>query len=366
MRYAGAVTFALAALVLLPLGARAIGTAPGRAAANLQRVRHHLYRVDIGVNTQNPTLQINKFVPDTLTIHAGDSVEWTNAVPNMPQTVTFGPQERVPPLFNRGDVLQINPEVVRPQGGHTVGDITLNVYSSGALMSGIRSLSTRYTFTFPTPGLYLYRSLFHPSSSGSVMVVPASKTASPLTPDRTLSINDGLRSVSQVLNNLQTSERRAGSPSGAGNTISIDTGVGDDNVSINAFAPAGLTIQSGTTVVWTVPEQSGDPHLIVINPSLTDGQPQPLYTALTSAGALQINPAYANATLVQGMAITGTLSANSRIVSNLIYGSSVNAQAVINNSYSLTFDLPGTYYYLDPFHPGMTGQIRVTPASLAG
>ncbi len=361
---AGLVALALAVDVPLSAGARTGHGAPVRRGphTSAQQPRHNLYHVDIGVDTTVAALSVYKYVPDHLTIHSGDSVEWTNAVPAEPQTVTFGPLEAAVPLVVRNDVFEINSRVVRPSGGHVVGDVTAHTYSSGALMQGIAGLSNSYRFRFDTPGIYIYRSLFHPDSQGEIDVAPTSKPASPLHPDRGASMFDALRSASQALASEQAGDTGAAANSGNNGGIGIAVGSGNGDVSLNTFSPAGVTVRAGTTITWTVHETSGDPHVLVFNPTDADRAGPRFYVGLSSSGALQTNPAYGARTQIQGMAVTtGTVPAGGRIVSDILYGSSANAQAVTYTSYSLRFDLPGFYYYIDPFHADMAGAVYVLP-----
>ncbi len=341
-----AVAVATVATVALPLGTRALATRAQQA---------HQYHVSIGVDATYAALTVNKYVPDKLTIHPGDSVTWTNAVGGEPQTVTFGPVENTPALIADMSASEINARIVRPQNGRAIRDVSLNVYSSGALMSGIRGLTTTYTFTFPKTGTYLYRSLFHPLSLGEIDVVAASKPASSDTPDRGAAMYDAVRSSAQALQNEQRNE--LGGASYGGTTIAV--GNGNGNVTINKFTPAGITIKAGSRITWQIDETSGDPHAIVLNPSQADAR-QPLYTGLASDGGLKINPRYTTPTAIDNSTIT-TDTARTPINSGILYGSSPVYPSQTPNNYSLTFASPGGYYYVDPFHPSMLGEIQVLP-----
>ncbi len=322
-----------------------------------------LYRVDIGAVMPYAVLRVNKFLPDKLTIHAGDSVQWTNRAPSYPQTVTFGPLEATPSLIvTDAGTLEISPRVAQAQGGHALGDTSLHVYSSGALMKGIAGLSTQYTLTFPTPGVYLYRSLFHPLESGEIDVVAAGKSVPSSASDVSASLARALRSADDALLASQSwSGNSANGPSG----VQVAVGLGNENVSLNSFIPSGVTIHVGSTVTWKVPETSGDPHAIVMG-SLTSverAQQVPLYTGRTPDGGLRINPDYVKATALSAETVaTDTLqAANNHIVSGILYGSGPNTPTAAASSFQLTFMAPGEYDYTDPFYFGMSGKVVVTP-----
>ena len=59
--------------------------------ATAKNSAHSTYQVRIGVDFYYKGFVVNKFFPDKLTIHVGDSVRWTNVTSFRPQTVTFGP-----------------------------------------------------------------------------------------------------------------------------------------------------------------------------------------------------------------------------------------------------------------------------------
>lgn len=329
--------------------------------------RTNLYRVEIGVPMPYPMLTVHTFLPARITIHAGDSVEWTNTTGSEPQTVTFGPIENTPPLIvANGGPMEIDPLVAQPRGGRTIGDVSLDVYSSGVLMSGLRGHSTRYTFTFKTPGTYLYRSLFHPGALGEVDVVPASQPVAPPPLDRAPGAFAALRAISNALY-LNTPAERAGGANGVtGATVLI--GFGNSSVSVNKFTPAGVTIAAGDSVTWVTRETSGDPHEIVFRPTDSESQGHGvLYGGFAADGGLKLDAAYVAPTLPSGTTVTTdtqtTLqSAGGRWQSGLLYGSSINAQSRTPSSYTLTFAAPGQYYYADPFYTGMFGEVNVIPA----
>jgi plastocyanin len=329
-----------------------------RAAARAQQP--HLYHAVIGVNVFYPSLTVEKFVPDSLVIHAGDSVQWTNVITNSPQTVTFGPILVTPPLVVTSTVSEVNPLVVRPQGGHIINDVENVVYSSGALMGTMRGLPTTYTFTFPKVGLYLYRSLFHPSMLGQIQVVAARAPASPDPPDSGPSMFAALKSVAGALDRAQPVERTAVA---TGSNVEIEVGAGDGAISLEKFIPAGVTVHVGTTIRWYTKETSGDLHALVFG-APTDAEQSgtaPLYTGLTADGGMAINGDYATPSLPSATQITTATfaQANNLYTSGIIYGSDINYPSLTPASYTLTFQAPGQYYYVDPFHAGMLGLINV-------
>lgn len=349
---------AVAALVaVLPFSA-AVATRTISPAAH----PHH-YHVTIGVDSPYGLLSVNEFLPGKLTIHVGDSVTWTNANGAAPQTVTFGPIDYTPALFLSANDAQVSPEVnpaiVKAQGGHVISDSTL--HSSGALMGGVRGLGLSYTLAFRAAGTYFYRSLFHPLMLGEIDVAPSSQPASADPPDRGSSAVTALRSVADALLVEQQSDGHAAD---SGN-VSVTYGFGNKDASLNIFAPSGIQIHVGDKVTWQTSETSGDPHAIFFLTAASASNPgaSPLYTRLAHDGGLTVNPAYGIPTLPTGSQImTGTISSSQQYSSGLLYGSSPAYPSATLSTYSLTFLIPGRYYYIDPFHGnGTLGQIHVLP-----
>jgi plastocyanin len=333
----------------------------GVSASHAQSAQ--LYHIAIGLVSGDPIMKVNEFVPDRLIIHVGDRVQWDSALDRDAQTVTFGAQERTQPLIIVPSGSEINPAVVKPQGGVRVVDTTHNVYSSGLLMRGLQGARSTYTFQFPKAGTYIYRSWFHPHMTGEIDVVPAGQSTSrdrdPK--DDLATYRDAAQSISQALRAFNIANYVGNS------TVDpiIHIAVGDENTSINAFAPSGIRIQASDTVTthvtWQIDETSGDPHVLLFGQASARellGQ-MPLYTGFTADGGLRINPAYTRVTLSSGSIVSNTV----RFSSGVLYGSDPNFPSAVSSSYSLTFtaaSAPGVAF-VDPFHPGMTGQVTTVP-----
>lgn len=325
--------------------------------AHAKTARPHLWRVNIGVGFFYSGLVVNKFAPDTLKIHAGDSVRWDNISVGRPQTVTFGPILNTPPLFTSAGGAEANPRIVQPQGGKVVGSSAITVYSSGAIARGIPGLQPGYTFTFPEVGKYFYRSLFHPLSLGEIDVLPAGAPVSSDPPDTGASYYDALRSADKVIASITPSERDGGASGGNSTTILI--GGGDANVSTTKFSPMGLTVKVGATVTWAINEESGDPHDLYFGPL---GLAAPTYTRMAPDGGLMVNPVYARISLPSGTTVTTATTKLATVWnSGILYGSSVQYPSPTPSKYSLTFAVPGRFIFVDPFYANVVGTLVVIP-----
>lgn len=107
-----------------------------------------------------------RFTPDTLKIHTGDTVVWTQLNPLEIHTVTFPIPGQPVPEFILPD-LSVNPVAAAPAGG--------SIYNgTGFFNSGILSPGQNFTLTFTAPGTYNYLCLIHDEMGmkGEVIVLP--------------------------------------------------------------------------------------------------------------------------------------------------------------------------------------------------
>lgn len=137
-----------------------------------------IHRIKLGYGDGRIVLM--RFVPTNLTIHAGDSVEWTRGDVETPHTVTFlsgdkepelilvEPQQRGPPKFI------LNPAAQMPAGGKVYSG--KSYFNSGAMWGTMVPLPGphNYTLTFETPGTYKYLCIFHDymGMKGQITVLP--------------------------------------------------------------------------------------------------------------------------------------------------------------------------------------------------
>lgn len=137
-----------------------------------------IHKINLGYG--NGTIVLMRFRPTDLTVHAGDTVEWTQGDVETPHTVTFlsggkepelilvEPQQRGPPKF------VLNP-VVQMEAGSKVyaGE---GYFNSGAMwgMKVPMPGPQNYSLTFETPGTYKYICIFHDymGMKGQISVLP--------------------------------------------------------------------------------------------------------------------------------------------------------------------------------------------------
>lgn len=123
-----------------------------------------------------------RFINGTVTIHAGETVEWSNLDPELGHTITFGtvPQDLIDPSCSPNCVVSTDPDGTLHA---TITSAQQNVHSglTGALLEDVPgfpqgpvSPPTRFRITFTTPGTYPYVCAFHDNlgMDGQVIVLP--------------------------------------------------------------------------------------------------------------------------------------------------------------------------------------------------
>ena len=131
----------------------------------------------IAAGAGDDTIMIPRFLPERVTIKAGDSVTWIWKDPMTPHTVTFlggatPPDLVIPrPQADGPPRLELNPAVLAPSGDPTAFD-------GGYLSSGFidptqippGGPSPTFTMRFDQPGTYEYVCLLHENMRGTIVV----------------------------------------------------------------------------------------------------------------------------------------------------------------------------------------------------
>jgi plastocyanin len=125
-----------------------------------------------------------RFFPDTITVHVGETVEWTNSDPMTGHTVTFG--------LNAPGQRGVNANLDSDGARHAIVGLPTDNVSSGGLgalpadraMSPdlmqwplpvtVKDVNQRFRVTFTHPGIYNYLCVFHDNLGmlGRVIVLP--------------------------------------------------------------------------------------------------------------------------------------------------------------------------------------------------
>jgi plastocyanin len=128
------------------------------------------------------SLSVVRFLDDTVTIHAGHTVEWTNQDPEIGHTITFGtvPQDLFDPSCSPNCVVRTDPDgalhatITSTQQNVHSGLIAALLEDEPGVPQGPVAPPTRFRVTFTTPGIYPFVCAFHDNlgMNGTVIVLP--------------------------------------------------------------------------------------------------------------------------------------------------------------------------------------------------
>ncbi len=277
-----------------------------------------VWNVGTGASESSEAVQALDFYPNSITIHSGDTVTWSNST-TIPHTVSIPQAGQTPPTG--------------PPNPAQVGG---NVFDNSAyISSGFITNGKTYSVKFTRPGTYAYYCTVHPPEMvGTVIVLPpgeslpmsASQYAAAANVDRTADLQAGLQSMQLFAYTPGGTHLAAGIAPGLPGTQPSQSTVlrflDDTNGTSN-----NITVATGTTVTWTN-ESNNVPHTVTFPVA---GQAPPI----GSPG--QIPPS-------GGSTYDGSTLTNSGVMPP-------------GTSYSLTFTKAGTYTYYCLFHDGPTGMI---------
>jgi plastocyanin len=179
-----------------------------------------------------------------------------------------------------------------------------------------------------------------------------------------------------------------------GDSLNVMAGGGNGNVILDQFFPKDIQINAGQSVTWTNPTTVGEPHTVtfVMDNSTYSGVVSPLVVSNNTTKFSPLPPGSNNAPiLLPGKDGTNTIIAiNARTFNPTVVDSTGNVKSFspnahytftgtekyVNsgwilskgneqhypgsgNTFTATFEKPGTYKYLCIIHPWMTGSVTV-------
>jgi len=123
-----------------------------------------------------------RFINGTVTIRAGETVEWSNLDPEIGHTITFGtvPQDLIDPSCSPNCVVSTDPDgalhatITSTQQNVHSGLIAALLEDEPGVPQGPVAPPTRIRITFTTPGTYPYVCAFHDNlgMDGQITVLP--------------------------------------------------------------------------------------------------------------------------------------------------------------------------------------------------
>lgn len=159
------------------------GTAAGNASGGDQAGGNQV-KAGVGEISATPggiqTSSLVRFVKGTITIHAGDTVEWSNHDPEEPHTITFGPDPTGNPFPPSANVTldadgTLSIVITSPsENVHSGAILAVLQDEPGVPSNPLAGSPTRFRATFTQPGTYNYHCFFHDNLGmvGEVIVLP--------------------------------------------------------------------------------------------------------------------------------------------------------------------------------------------------
>jgi plastocyanin len=310
---------------------------------------------------------LDKFLPGTVVINAGDTVTYSSASFH---TVSYAP--KVPPLLMpdpaKGKYATLkdaagtpfyftglpkfiyNGQAFGPYGPKTVSGSTGT--SSGALSpAGPKAKPATFTYAYPKTGTYHMFCNIHPGMKGTI-VVRAAGAPVPKTPAQVIA--QGLAEQTASWAQAKAAVAASHPPK---NTVYMGVGNG---ATVLGYLPETLTVKSGTTVTF-VNRAPQEVHNVVFGPKKYILGLQKT-TDLFPTGPN--NPNQVSPFLIYGSEpkgqynYDGTNHGNGYFSTPLTSGSSA---VPIPRAWRVTFNKPGKYSYFCWIHgPDMAGKVVVT------
>lgn len=280
------------------------------------------------------------FLPASVTVKAGATVEWTAPGPE-PHTVTFLPTGQTPPTPDK-------PENAALREKATTGAYDgTQTFSSTIIPTGQNPET--FSVSFPKAGSFTYFCIIHPGMSGTVKVVDDASTA-----DTQAAINARAKTeqakwfaegAAAKKTLTETAPKKTANSDGT-TTWTIEMGANTPHTAVLAFSPASADIKAGDKVVFL--NNSHDPHTATFK----------------GPKALPANPEAPEAMAPSPGKSPQTLNETDLFSSGWLPPNVPPGQAPPEAVRSFTFVVPkaGTYDYICLLHApsGMGGAIKAT------
>jgi plastocyanin len=302
---------------------------------------------------------VNNFFRHRVTIHEGDTVEWsvqgvhTIDIPPVGEgdlpllvpgpTVNGVLDAAGNPFWFNGKVpsLNFNPALLGPSGGSS--------YNGTARVTSGLPLGPPAGFkvTFTKAGTYHYFCDVHAGMEGTVVVLEPRH--------RIPSAAQDARALQRQVNRAVRIAKRLAGTVVTGNNVSVGSG-GPQGVEVFAMFPNSLTVRKGTVVKFSMTPLSREVHTASFGPQdYLNG----LANSIAGPGGIAQQAIYpSDRATVNPIPLTPTTHGNG--FGNTGFMDS-DATTPLPTSEQIKFNAPGTYHYQCLVHQFMTGTITVTP-----
>jgi plastocyanin len=344
----------LSFMVLAALIGLALGLAPGSAQAQ------STYTVLVGAEDTTLGATVTAYFPDTLTIHAGDTVHWQGNAHEI-HTVTFLAGTPLPPLIvpapdGMPSPLMINPTIAYPTVPAN-GQYDGTTFANSAIIGPEPGQAQSLDLTFTTPGTYNYVCVVHGAMmSGQIIVVDNQQdipSPSDVDQQATRAIDAALEQVPIVFALASFSLPLPTTNPDGTTTYQVLLGYAFGPLHLNHFFPDQLAVNPGDTVVWTLSDGNMAPHTITfLNGSASPDEFLPVPQD-NGPPLLVFNPP-----------VFFPQNAGQPLSQNGIYSSGLLTPGGMTTSFSLQIgDITGDLQYQCLLHDssGMFGLLQVLP-----
>lgn len=210
--------------------------------------------VQAGMNDpKDPNIAVLQYLPQSITINAGGTVEWRIAGPE-PHSVTFlAPGQTLPP----GDP---DPKLFAPTPAANGSYDGKSFVNSGLQPLG-PAAAPPFRLTFPTAGKFTFVCIIHAQMTGTVTVVDkGAKADTQATVDARSTteanqwLDEGRAAKAKLLATPPASTKNADGTT----TWKVEAGASTAHTDVLAFSPASPTVKVGDTVTFV--NNSDAPH----------------------------------------------------------------------------------------------------------
>lgn len=292
-------------------------------------------------------IAVYEFAPTDLKVHRGDTVTW---ILDAESNIHF--EDERTPLFIGSEVNGkkmpiFNPAAAFPttESGavYTGGDVNSGTMGLVSMDDGLKSFSLVIDLE---PGTYTYFCDVHVRSA-TITVVPGDESIpSPgeVSEMAALQLENAVEQGIVALSARQI--EMAAQPASPGNRVIMGLKAG--SAYVRQFFPSVTIIEAGESVTWEVPTGHHDSHTVT-------WPPMALGQVVVPVEVEGETPVYTLGPVLRPLAESGVTVKN---------GQPFNGVVGDGGSYTIIFDEPGVYPYVDNLHaPGMEGVVIVMPAS---
>ncbi|HMJ36481.1 MAG TPA: hypothetical protein VK501_21435 [Baekduia sp.] len=314
---------------------------------------------------------VNRFYPQSIKVHAGDSVRFTIAgfhTINFPKKGEGSPPLAAPdatrpisavndaagaPFWFNGQGTPVIPPIVG------LGTGSGKAYTGAAAVgSGLPSGSgppKPFVVKFPKAGSFTYYCAVHPGMKASVSVVSKS------TPVPSAKV-DAARAKTQLDKDIATLKKldKAKGPADP-NTVEAGPDTRGPGPVLLRFTPASLTTKVGTPVTLEMTPGTTEDHTFTFAKDVKAAGKQAEKTFVaplpgTGPPTLAFDPKYAFPSEAPGTPVSydGSNHGDGYLNSGVLDG---DPKTVFPQKFTVSFSAPGTYSYFCAIHPFMTGKI---------